>query len=44
MVGAFGYADDATRDRVLALITDVSARRPLSSEDRRGDTTLWRFG
>jgi len=44
VVGAFGYADDTTRDRVLALITDVSARRPLSSEDRRGETTLWRFG
>jgi hypothetical protein len=44
VVGAFGLGDDATRDRTLALITDLSARRQLSSEDRHGDTTIWRFG
>jgi hypothetical protein len=43
VVGAFGFADDATRDRVLGLITDVSAQRRLASEDRHGDTTLWSF-
>ena len=44
VVGAFGLADDETRDRILALVEDISASRPLAAEERYGDTTTWSFG
>jgi hypothetical protein len=44
VVGAFSFADDDVRDEVLALVTDISADRPLASENRYGDTTVWSFG
>ncbi|HKY67259.1 MAG TPA: hypothetical protein VJM49_12845, partial [Acidimicrobiales bacterium] len=44
VVGAFGLADDETRDRILALVEDISASRPLATEERYGDTTTWSFG
>jgi Dolichyl-phosphate-mannose-protein mannosyltransferase len=44
VVGAFGLADDETRDRILALVEEISASRPLAAEVRHGDTTTWSFG
>ena len=43
VVGAFGLADDGTRERTLALVDELAAARQLEAEERHGDTTVWRF-